>query len=104
MGLSNKTTKNWLTSLQHQAHEKRGKGVAGFLDLQLVRGVPWLLSKKHSHCKYPAESHLMQGTPESEDAPREKRESVSPLLPTVAPPSIYVLSKSTCALNMSIEL
>src|SRR5258706_14749464 len=46
----------------------------------------------------------MQGTPESKDAPREKRESVSPLPPTVTPPSIYVLSKSACTLNMSIEL
>src|SRR5258708_10566156 len=46
----------------------------------------------------------MQGTPESKDAPREKQESVSPLPPAVAPPSIYVLSKSTCALNMSVEL
>src|SRR5258706_1085873 len=46
----------------------------------------------------------MQGTPESKDTPREKRESVSPLPPTVTPPSIYVLSKSTCALNMSVEL
>src|SRR5260221_7547935 len=46
----------------------------------------------------------MRGTPESKDAPREKQESVSLLPPTVAPPSIYVLSKSACALNMSIEL
>src|SRR5258706_7538432 len=46
----------------------------------------------------------MQGTPESKDTPREKRESVSPLPPTVTPPSIYVLSKSACTLNMSIEL
>src|SRR5258708_2003304 len=46
----------------------------------------------------------MQGTPESKDTPREKRESVSLLPPAVAPPSIYVLSKSAHALNMSIEL
>src|SRR5258708_921228 len=46
----------------------------------------------------------MQGTPESKDAPREKQESVSPLPPTVTPPSIYILSKSACALNMSVEL
>src|SRR5258705_8854590 len=46
----------------------------------------------------------MQGTPESKDAPREKQESVSPLPPAVPPPSIYVLSKSAHALNMSIEL
>src|SRR5258708_6189291 len=44
----------------------------------------------------------MQGTPESKDTPREKRESVS-LLPAVTPPSIYVLSKSTHALNMSMS-
>src|SRR5258706_2288459 len=104
MGLSNKTTKNWLTSLQHQAREKQGKGVAGFLDLQLVRGAPELLSKKCSCCKYPTKSHPMRGTPESKDAPREKRESVSPLPPAVTPPSIYVLSKSAHTLNMSIEL
>src|SRR5258708_16866045 len=46
----------------------------------------------------------MQGTPESKDAPREKRESVSLLPPAVTPPSIYILSKSACTLNMSIEL
>src|SRR5260370_37737923 len=46
----------------------------------------------------------MQGTPESKDAPREKQESVSLLPPAVTPPSIYVLSKSACALNMSVEL
>src|SRR5258707_13269897 len=46
----------------------------------------------------------MQGTPESKDAPREKQESVSPLPPAVTPPSIYVLSKSTHALNMNIDL
>src|SRR5258708_2416827 len=69
-----------------------------------VRGAPWLLSKKHPCCKYPTKSHPMQGTPESKDAPREKQESVSLLPPAVTPPSIYVLSKSTHALNMSIEL
>src|SRR5258705_9652337 len=46
----------------------------------------------------------MRGTPESKDAPREKQESVSPLPPAVTPPSIYILSKSAHALNMSIEL
>src|SRR5258708_20817536 len=46
----------------------------------------------------------MQGTPESKDAPREKRESVSLLPPAVTPPSIYILSKSACTLNMSIAL
>src|SRR5260221_1020060 len=46
----------------------------------------------------------MRGTPESKDAPREKRESVSLLPPTVTPPSIYILSKSAHALNMSVEL
>src|SRR5258705_8978311 len=46
----------------------------------------------------------MRGTPESKDTPREKRESVSLLPPAVTPPSIYVLSKSAHALNMSIEL
>src|SRR5258705_12116778 len=46
----------------------------------------------------------MRGTPESKDTPREKRESVSLLPPAVTPPSIYVLSKSACTLNMSIEL
>src|SRR5258705_3698629 len=46
----------------------------------------------------------MQGTPESKDTPREKRESVSPLPPAVTPPSIYILSKSACTLNMSVEL
>src|SRR5258706_2516647 len=46
----------------------------------------------------------MQGTPESKDTPREKRESVSPLPPAVTPPSIYILSKSAQGLNMSIEL
>src|SRR6266436_6386158 len=46
----------------------------------------------------------MRGTPESKDAPREKQESVSPPPPTVTPPSIYVLSKSAHALNMSVEL
>src|SRR5260221_11432193 len=46
----------------------------------------------------------MQGTPESKDAPREKQESVRLLPPAVTPPSIYVLSKSAHALNMSIDL
>src|SRR5258708_28301546 len=46
----------------------------------------------------------MQGTPESKDTPREKQESVSLPPPAVTPPSIYVLSKSTCTLNMSVEL
>ena len=64
---------------------------------QPVRGAPQLLSKKHSHCKYPTESHPLQGTSESKDTPRVKQESVPP-------PSIYVLSKSTHALNMNMEL
>src|SRR5260370_19130181 len=34
----------------------------------------------------------------------ERSESVSPLPPTVTPPSIYVLSKSAHTLNMSVEL
>src|SRR5258708_11762656 len=46
----------------------------------------------------------MRGTPESKDAPRKKQESVSLLPPPVAPPSIYVLSKSACTLNMSVDL
>src|SRR5260221_591044 len=46
----------------------------------------------------------MRGTPESKDTPREKQESVSLLPPAVTPPSIYILSKSACTLNMSIEL
>src|SRR5258708_2402336 len=46
----------------------------------------------------------MRGTPESKDTPQEKQESVPLLPPAVPPPSIYVLSKSACTLNMSIEL
>ena len=46
----------------------------------------------------------MRGTLENKDAHREKQESVPPLPPAIPPPSIYVLSKSVHALNMSIEL
>ena len=49
----------------------------------------------------------MRGIPESKDAPtekEEKRESAPSLPPAVTPPSIYVLSKSARALNMTVEL
>src|SRR5258706_5401759 len=46
----------------------------------------------------------MRGTLESKDTPRKKQESVPPLPPAVPPPSIYILSKSTCALNIAVEL
>src|SRR5258708_2465722 len=50
-------------------------------------------SKNLSHCKYPTESHPMQGTLESKDAPRKKQESV-PLLPPAVPPHPYMFCLS----------
>src|SRR5258706_2217601 len=75
----------------------------GFLELQLVKCVPRLLSMDTLDCTY----HCNQTSPpvsqsnERKAAPREIKKPLA----TVPPPTIYVLSKnSPCSLNIQVEL
>src|SRR5258708_837525 len=75
----------------------------GFLEPQLVKCAPWLLSMDTSDCTY----HCNQTSPPMSQSNKRKaapREVKKPLA-TVPPPTIYILSKnSPHSLNIQVKL
>src|SRR5258708_36747551 len=75
----------------------------GFLELQLVKCAPWLLSMDTSDCTY----HCNRTSPpmsQSNERKATPREVKNPLA-TVPPPTIYILSKnSPTSLNIQVKL
>src|SRR5258708_25398484 len=75
----------------------------GFLELQQVKCVPWLLTMDTSDCTYHCNrtSSPVSQSNERKAAPREIKKPLA----VVPPPAIYVLSKSSpCSLNIQVEL